>query len=145
MVSVVQCHGAGVSSVLGGSNKLCRRGAQRYMNWPLVGFSLCFGPFHNRPLSLPHVTAGHGGIGWKERKFRFCFSCPWLVCFQPRWRASNQLLQPLRHWGRAPSLPTHGFHNYQTWGHLRRHWVDEILRVKTFCALQVFMFEFLCA
>ena len=58
-------------------------------------------------LTLPPAT-GYWMCNW-----------PWLVCLHPRWRASDRLLQSLRHWGRAPSLPTHGFHNDQIWGHLR--------------------------
>ena len=44
-----------------------------------------------------------------------------LVCLHPCLRASIQLLQSLRYWGRAPSLPTYGICNNQIWGHLRRH------------------------
>ena len=64
-----------------------------------------------------------------------------LVCLHPRWRVSDRLPQSLRYLGRVPSSPTHGFCNVQTWGHLRCHWIHELSRTKTFCALQVFLFE----
>ena len=86
-----------------------------------------------RVYTLPPILSQYYRVGKKLAN--------WLVCLHPRWRASDRLLQSLRYWGRAPSLPDHGFCNYQTRRYLRSHWVYEISQIKTFCALQVFVFE----
>ena len=93
--------------------------------------------FNGLPSMMCCSSCPHSSCSLNSQEFK----SPLLVCLHPRWRASDRLQQSLRHWGRGPSSPDHGFCNPQTWGHLRRHWVRDISRIKTFCALQVFVLE----
>ena len=61
--------------------------------------------FNGLPSMMCCSSCPHSSCSLNSQEFK----SPLLVCLHPRWRASDRLQQSLRHWGRGPSSPTHGF------------------------------------